>query len=117
MPALECRKVEYDPTAGDLAVINAHACTAVGHLEGEPVTASAALPVEGNMYIAPVNTMPGQCAKGFAEASIRHTVQHAQAIMAAIPLTLHASDAGRPCMRRWALNLLRPSLCTHPTPH
>jgi len=117
LPELEWRQVRDDATARDLATINAQAYAmpvelftclhntyiwksdtyaAVGYLDGQPVTCSAALPVEGTLYLAFVATMPGHRAKGFAEASMRHTASHAQTIMGDTPLTLHSSDAGRP---------------------
>jgi GNAT superfamily N-acetyltransferase len=117
LPPLEWRKVQDDNTARDLAVVNAHAYAmppelfdclfnthiwkpdtyaSVGYLDGQPVTCSAALPVEDTMYVALVATLPGHRAKGYAEASMRHTIQQASVIMGNVPLTLHASDAGRP---------------------
>jgi len=48
------------------------------------------------MYIALVATLPGHRARGYAEASMRHTIQQASVIMGNVPLTLHASDCGRP---------------------
>jgi ribosomal protein S18 acetylase RimI-like enzyme len=116
-PALVYRRVTDDSTARDLAIINALAyamptelfdCMAnmrlwhadsfgyVGYVGGQAVTAAAAFPVAGTVYIAFVATLPEAHGKGYAEAVMRHTIEQAQPAMGKSRLTLHASDMGLP---------------------
>ena len=68
----------------------------VGYADGKAVTAAAAFPVRGTMYIALVATVPESHGKGYAEAVMRHTIEQARGAMGPSRMTLHASDMGRP---------------------
>lgn len=115
--ALEYRRVQDDATARDLAMINAHAyqmppemweclCNLqlwnadsygyVGYRDGKAVSSTAALPIEGAMYIALVATMPEEHGKGYAEAVMRKAIEQGQTGMGKRRMVLHASDMGRP---------------------
>lgn len=72
----------------------------VGFLDGQPVTASAALPVDGTVYIALVATHPEHRSKGYAEACMRQLIGTATTHMQLSRLTLHASAAGLPVYQR-----------------
>ncbi len=119
-PALELRRVSDEATARDLAKINAHAYTMpedafecicnlhlwhedsygyVGYVDGQPVTAAAALPVDNSVYIALVATEPGQHGKGYADTVMRHAIAEGQKSMGVTRTTLHASDMGAPVYR------------------
>ena len=116
-PALELRRIADVATATDLALINGHAygmpqemvhciCNMdlwrddsfgyVGYVEGKAVTAAAAFPVAGTVYVALVATLPDLHGKGYAEAVMRHAAEQAQAAMGFERIVLHASDMGRP---------------------
>lgn len=120
LPELEYRRVQDGATARDLAMINAQAygmpaemwesiCNMqlwlpdsfayVGYRDGTAVSAAAALPVEGAMYIALVATLPREHAKGYAEAVMRQVIGQAQAEMGTRRVVLHASDMGQPLYR------------------
>lgn len=117
LPNLEWKLVNDSQTAHDLAVLNAHAyhmpeelfdCIdnlhiwqadtvgVVGYLDGKPVTAAAALPVNQTMYLALVASQADHRGKGYAEACIREVFAKAQTLMGYQRMTLHASDAGKP---------------------
>ena len=87
-PHLELRRVVYESTARDLAVINGHAygmppelfeciCNLhlwhedsfgyAGYAEGRAVSAAATFPVDGTAYVALVATMPDAHGKSYAE--------------------------------------------------
>lgn len=116
-PPLELRRIANVATATDLAMVNGQAygmpqelveciCNMdlwhddsfgyVGYVEGKAVTAAAAFPVAGTVYVALVATLPDLHGRGYAEAVMRHAVEQAQAAMGFGRIVLHASDAGRP---------------------
>jgi GNAT superfamily N-acetyltransferase len=120
LPKLAFRRVADEATARDLAMINAQAygiptdlfecmCNLhlwhadsfgyVGYADEKGVTAAAAFPVRGTMYIAFVATVPESHGKGYAEAVMRHTIEQAGRAMGPARMTLHASDMGRPVYR------------------
>jgi ribosomal protein S18 acetylase RimI-like enzyme len=120
LPALEIRRVTDDATATDLANVNAlayemqtgdfgclhnmqlwHADTFayVGYADGRAVSAAAALPVDGTVYIAMVATLPGEQGKGYADAVMRHAIAAGQQGMGTSVTTLHATDKGLPVYR------------------
>lgn len=115
-PEIELRRVTDEKTAGDLAIVNALAygmppemfeciCNMhiwhedshgyVGYVDGKAVTAAAALPVSGTIYMALVATLPESRGKGYAEAAMRAAIGSAGGGR----ITLHASDAGQPVYR------------------
>ena len=119
-PALEIRRVVDDATARDLAHVNAHAyhmppdlfdcisnmrlwhpdsCGYVGYIDGTAVSAAAAFPVNGTVYVALVATLPDAQGKGYAESVMRRAVTHGQQAMGTTRTTLHASDMGMPVYR------------------
>jgi len=65
-------------------------------VEDKPVTAAAAFPVDGTIYLALLATMPGNRGKGYAEAAIRHVAKQCAEATGWTRLTLHGTDAGRP---------------------
>ncbi len=116
-PAIEFRRVTNESMARELAMLNAQGygmpaelfdCIAnmqiwhedsyafVGYSNGIPVTAAAALPVAGTVYIALVATPPEEQGKGYAEAVVRHTIAEGQKAMGFKRATLHATDMGQP---------------------
>jgi GNAT superfamily N-acetyltransferase len=117
LAALDFRPIVNIETASDISTVNmlayglppelgAHIANtslwqpdsygAVAYLEDQPVSATAAFPVDGTIYIALVATHPDHQRKGYAEATFRHVVTEAKRIMGDLPLTLHASEAGKP---------------------
>jgi len=117
---LEVRRVVDVATARDLAEVNAQAyhmppdmfeCIAnmrlwhddsygyVGYVEGMPVAAAAAFPVDGTVYIALVATVPAAQGKGHAEAVMRRAVTQGQQAMGTARTTLHATEMGMPVYR------------------
>ena len=119
-PALEFRRVLDETTARDLAMINGQAygmppelfeciCNLhlwhedsfgyVGYSGGRAVSAAAAFPVEGTVYIALVATLPEEHGKGYAEAVMRHAIEQGRRAIGVTRLTLHASDMGQPVYR------------------
>lgn len=119
-PELELRRVADEATARDLAKVNAHAYTMpeelfdcihnlhlwhedshgyVGYVDGQPVTAAAAFPAAGSVYIAMVATMPGHHGKGYADTVMRHAIAEGQKSMGVTRTTLHATDMGAPVYR------------------
>ena len=116
-PAMEIRRVTDVATATDLAGINGAAygmpdemfgCISnmhlwhddsfgfVGYVDGRAVTAAAAFPVAGTVYVAFVATVPDQHGKGYADAVMRHAIEQGQRAMGFSKIALHASDMGRP---------------------
>jgi GNAT superfamily N-acetyltransferase len=117
---LEVRRVADTVTARDLAEVNAHAyhmppegfecianmrlwhpdsCGYVGYADGVPVSAAAAFPVAGTVYVALVATLPTAQGKGYAETVMREAVTHGQQAMGTTRTTLHATDMGMPVYR------------------
>ncbi|WP_321477977.1 GNAT family N-acetyltransferase [uncultured Paludibaculum sp.] len=117
LPDLDLRRVNDEATARDLAMVNAAAygmpgelfecmCNLylwhedshgyVGYAEGRAVTAAAAFPVAGTVYMALVATLPEAHGKGYAEAVMRHAIAEAQRAMGFSRVTLHATDMGQP---------------------
>lgn len=72
----------------------------VGYLDDQPITAAAALPVDGTIYLALVATHPDHRSKGYAEACLRQLIAAAAPHMQLSSLTLHASAAGLPVYQR-----------------
>ena len=119
-PELEYRRVQTEATSRDLAMLNAQAyglpaemfeCICglelwhadgygyVGYRDGKAISAAAALPIEGAMYIAFVATLPGEQGKGYAEAVMREAIEQGQTGMGERRIVLHASDMGLPLYR------------------
>lgn len=119
-PAIEFRRVVDESMARELAILNAQGygmpaelfdCISnmqiwhedsyafVGYSNGKPVTAAAALPVAGTVYIALVATPPEEQGKGYAEAVVRHTIAESRKAMGFKRATLHATDMGQPVYR------------------
>jgi GNAT superfamily N-acetyltransferase len=69
---------------------------AVAYFEGQPVAATAVFPVAGTIYVALVATHPDFQRRGFAEAVFRHAIAAGRRLHGNLPLTLHATEAGRP---------------------
>jgi GNAT superfamily N-acetyltransferase len=69
---------------------------AVAYFEGKPVATTGVFPVEGTIYIALVATHPDFERRGFAEAVFRHAAEEGRRLHGNLPLTLHATEAGRP---------------------
>lgn len=69
---------------------------AVAYFEGQPVATTAVFPVAGTIYVALVATHPEFQRRGFAEAAFRHAVAEGRRLHGNLPLTLHATEAGRP---------------------
>ena len=120
LPELAFRRVRDETTARDLAMINGQAygmppdlfeciCNLhlwhedsfgyVGYAGGRAVTAAAAFPVAGTMYIALVATLPEEHGKGYAEAVMREAIEQGRQAMGVTRMTLHASDMGQPLYR------------------
>lgn len=68
----------------------------VGYVDDQAMTAAAAFPVNGTIYLALVATKPGNRGKGFAEAAIRHVAKQCADATGLSRLTLHGTAAGRP---------------------
>lgn len=121
LPQLDIRPITDQRTATDISEVNmlaygmptelaAHIATtnlwqpdsygAVAYIDDQPISASAAFPVNGTIYIALVATHPDHQRKGYAEATFRHVVTEAKRIMGDLPITLHASEAGQPVYAR-----------------
>lgn len=72
----------------------------VGKVDGNPVTCSAVVMVEGRRYVAFVATHPDHRRHGYADAAMRHSLDLAAAAHGRVPTVLHATDAGRPVYAR-----------------
>lgn len=120
LPPLEFRRVSNDAMARELAMLNAQGygmpmelfeCISnidfwpadrlafVGYADGKAVTAAAALPVSGTVYVALVATLNEEQGKGYGEAVVRHAIAEGQKAMGSNCSTLHASDMGLPVYR------------------
>ena len=120
LPQLEYRRVQTEATSRDLAMINADAyglpremfeCICglqlwqpdsygyVGYRDEKAISAAAALPIEGAMYIALVATLPEEHGKGYAEAVMRQAIEQGRTGMGKRRIVLHASDMGLPLYR------------------
>ena len=71
----------------------------VGYVDEKAVTAAAALPVAGTVYIALVATLNEEQGKGYGEAAVRHAIAEGRKAMGLNCATLHASDMGLPVYR------------------
>lgn len=72
----------------------------VGSVEGEPVSCSAVMHVDGYHYVAFVATHPDHRRRGYADAAMRHSLAVAARTYGKAPTFLHATDAGRPVYER-----------------
>ncbi|NBD12075.1 GNAT family N-acetyltransferase [Corallococcus silvisoli] len=72
----------------------------VGCHEGAPTTTTAALRVEGVVYIALVATLAEHRRQGAAETVLRHALEQAKAAWGLERTVLHATAAGAPVYRR-----------------
>ena len=120
LPDLEIRRVADTTTTRDLATVNMHAygmpaalfeCMngmhlwnadgfgCVGYEDRRPVSAAAAFPVAGTVYVAFVATMPDAQGKGYAEAAMRHAIAEGRQAMGFTRTTLHATEMGAPLYR------------------
>ncbi len=69
---------------------------AVAYVDDKPVATTAVFPVAGTIYVALVATHPDFQRQGYAEAIFRHAVAAGRRLHGNLPLTLHATEAGRP---------------------
>jgi ribosomal protein S18 acetylase RimI-like enzyme len=72
----------------------------LGIAGGKPVSASAVWMVDGYRYVALVATDPSCQRRGYAEATMRHSLEVAAEQHGDRPSVLHATDAGRPIYAR-----------------
>jgi GNAT superfamily N-acetyltransferase len=121
LPVLRFERVTESGAAGLLAAINAAAyglpaeaapamtapalwdkdCFSyLGFLRDQAVTCSATTPIDGQLYVAWVATLPEHCGKGYAEAVMRHSIGEAARATGLRRIHLHASIAGRPLYER-----------------
>ena len=123
LPELEYRRVSDVETARELAEVNAQAYAVygmptamwecmgtmrlwhpdsygyVGYVNGKAVSAAAAFPIDGAMYIAWVATVPEAHGKGYAEAVMRHAIEKSRVGTGMQRMILHASVMGEPLYR------------------
>jgi GNAT superfamily N-acetyltransferase len=115
-PPLEIRRVSDAKTLVDLYDINsagyaldrelARASTGpvddweegafgyVAYLGDEPVASAATFALDGRLYVGMVATMPHAQRRGYAEAVMRHSLEHASTATGLRRTVLHASDEG-----------------------
>jgi ribosomal protein S18 acetylase RimI-like enzyme len=72
----------------------------LGRAAGAPACTSAVLMVDGYRYVALVATDPAHQRRGFADAAMRQSLEHAARIHGETPTFLHATDAGKPVYER-----------------
>jgi hypothetical protein len=72
----------------------------LGLAGGQAVSSSAVVMVDGYRYVAMVATVPGHQRRGYAEATMRHSLEVSGRIHGERPTVLHATDAGRPVYER-----------------
>ena len=123
LPELEYRRVSDLETARELAAVNAQAYAVygmpaatwdcmgtmrlwhpdsygyVGYVDGKAVSAAAAFPIDGAMYIAWVATVPEAHGKGYAGAVLRRTIEKSQVGAGRQRMVLHALVMGEPLYR------------------
>ena len=123
VPDLQYRRVSDLETARDLAAVNAQAYAVygmpaatwdcmgttrlwhpdsygyVGYVDGKAVSAAAAFPIDGAMYIAWVATVPEAHSKGYAEAVLRKAIEKSEVETGKQRLVLHALVMGEPLYR------------------
>jgi GNAT superfamily N-acetyltransferase len=73
---------------------------ALGYLDNQPVSAAAALIVDGYRYVALVATQPDHRRRGYADAAMRHALEDSRRAHGNCPTFLHATEAGRPVYER-----------------
>ncbi|MDX2149211.1 MAG: GNAT family N-acetyltransferase [Bryobacteraceae bacterium] len=74
--------------------------SAVGYVDGTPVSTATTFAVEGVLYVALVATHPDHQGKGYAEAVMRESLRMASQATGLTRTVLHASDAGHPVYLR-----------------
>ncbi|CAK9889643.1 MULTISPECIES: GNAT family N-acetyltransferase [Pseudomonas] len=72
----------------------------VGYDNGVPVSTSAAIVNDGQLYLALVATLPEAQRKGFGHATVRHALQCAYEATGLTRTSLHATEAGAPVYER-----------------
>ncbi|MBN8734424.1 MAG: GNAT family N-acetyltransferase [Acidobacteria bacterium] len=72
----------------------------VGMLDGEAVSCTAVMMVDGYRYVAFVATQPGHQRKGYADAAMRRALEVAAERHGESPTVLHATAAGKPVYER-----------------
>jgi len=72
----------------------------VGLIAGKPVSTASVLMADGCRYVALVATDPDHRRRGYADAAMRRSLEHAAQVHGEQPTVLHASDAGRPVYER-----------------
>ena len=72
----------------------------LGVAEGQPVSSTAVMMVEGYRYVALVATAPGRQRRGYADAAMRRSLEVAGERFGKRPTFLHATEAGRPVYKR-----------------
>jgi len=72
----------------------------VALLEGRAVAAAATMAVGGSLHVMCVATIPECQRRGYAEATMRHSLQEMSRATGLSRTTLHASEAGLPAYRR-----------------
>lgn len=69
---------------------------AIGKVNGQPVSCSAILMLEGYRYVCLVASHPDHRRRGYADAAMRRSLAVAAQANGPAPTFLHATDAGRP---------------------
>ena len=121
-PELEWRRAADRETRNQLADINAAAYGAptedmrealalpeiwteefqgyVAQLDGEAVTTSSVMALNGALHVMCVATLPAYQRRGYAEAAIRHSLAEMSRATGLTRTTLHATEAGKPAYIR-----------------
>ena len=68
----------------------------VAYADGQPVSGSAAIVIEGSLYVGWVATVPGQRRRGYAETVMRRSLEEAALVHGWRRSVLHATSPGRP---------------------
>jgi GNAT superfamily N-acetyltransferase len=74
--------------------------TAVGRVNGRPVSCSAVIMLDGYRYVAFVATHPDHQRRGYAGTVMRRVLEYAEQVHGKKPTFLHATEAGRPVYER-----------------
>jgi GNAT superfamily N-acetyltransferase len=72
----------------------------LGRCGGKPASTCAVIMVDGYRYVALVATDPGHQRRGYADATMRRSLEEAARVHGERPTVLHATAAGRPVYER-----------------